>query len=121
MLQSPMTLTTQTPATAPNAEPNPRNAIEALHLLWALTIVLLVFVVMIGIITARRRARLRRERILASRTEMADAWAESARRLMIVPSEIRNPGPRPADDRDPPPHDDDPPPNGPRNRPRRPR
>jgi hypothetical protein len=121
MLRIAMTLTTLTPPTAPNGEPNPKYAIEALHLLWALTIVLLVFVVMIGIITARRRARLRRERILASRTEMADAWAESARRLTIVPSEIRNHGPRPADDRNPPPHDDDPPPDGQRRRPRKPR
>ncbi len=113
-----MTLTTQTPSTAPPGEPNPKNAIEAVHLLWTLTIILLVFVVMIGIITARRRARLRRERILATRTELADAWAESARRLSIVPSEIRNSGPRPADDRDPPPHDDDPPRD---RRPRKPR
>lgn len=124
MLRSAMTPTTQThpapPAPVPG-EPNPASAVEALHLLWALTVVLLVFVVMIGIITARRRARLRRERILASRTEVADAWAESARRLTIVPSEIRNDGPRPVDDRDPPPHDDDPPPDERRNRPRKPR
>lgn len=121
MLRLDMALQSQTIPTAPSAEPNATSAIEALHLLGTLTIVLLVFVVMIGVITTRRRARLRRERMLASRTEMADAWAESARRLTIVPSEIRNPGPRPADDRDPPPHDDDPPSHGPRGRPRNPR
>jgi hypothetical protein len=87
--------------------PEPTNAIEALYLFAVLTIILIVFVVLIGIITARRRARIRRERIKAQRTQMADAWVESARRLTIVPSEIRRDGPKLADDRDPPPHDDD--------------
>ncbi len=87
--------------------PEPVQAIEALHLFAILTIVLIVFVVMIGVITARRRARIRRERIKAQRTNMADAWVESARRLTIVPSEIRGQGPKLPDDRDPPPHDDD--------------
>lgn len=104
------------------AEANPKHAIEALHLFATLTVVLLVFVVMIGFITARRRARLRHEQIKARRTEGADAWTEAARRLTIVPSEIRGSGPPLPDDRDPPPHDDDPPPGDRRRpRPRRPR
>ncbi|MGP1309248.1 MAG: hypothetical protein ACTS27_03500 [Phycisphaerales bacterium] len=89
--------------------PTPDRAINALHLLAVLTIVLFVFVVLIGVITARRRARIRRDEIKARRTEHADAWAESARRLKIQPSEIRGKGPPLPDDRDPPPHDDDPP------------
>jgi flagellar biosynthesis/type III secretory pathway M-ring protein FliF/YscJ len=87
--------------------PEPSNAIEALYLFAALTVILIVFVILIGIITARRRARIRREQIKAQRTQMADAWVESARRLTIVPSEIRRSGPKLPDDRDPPPHDDD--------------
>lgn len=92
-------------------DPPAGEALRALSLFGLLTAILAVFVIAVAVITARRRSRLRRELSSAKATPLPDAWAESARRLTLAPSEVRpaGDGPPPRDDRDPPPHDDDPP------------
>lgn len=86
-----------------DASPDSNEIIRAVVLLAWLTGVLVLFVVMVALITLKRRARLRRERVGHEPTKLTDAWAEAGRRMAVVPSQ-RSPkdGPPPLDDDDDP-------------------